>query len=96
MNLSLFTHESQNIQSKEALNRMAKAYRQSFSSIYPCMLDTGYVRIFQGEIRGWCADKGAASTERPTTILVGIDGQIFEAVGGSDQIGAKKWELWDD
>lgn len=81
---------------KGMLYEIAQAYRQYCSDIYPFMLDTGYIRIFRGEAYGWCADKGVASTERPQAILVGIDGQIFQAVGGNDQIGAKKWEIWGD
>ncbi|HDL5745978.1 TPA: hypothetical protein PXF57_002518, partial [Mannheimia haemolytica] len=51
-----------------------------------------YVRIYQGEAYGWCAEKGEANTECPEALLVSLTGDIFEAVGGDKLKGAKKWQ----
>lgn len=71
---------------------IAQKYRQDHKETYPFMLERGYVRIFDGKAYGWCADMGEANTERPTALLVGLDNSVFEAVGGNDKTGAKKWE----
>ncbi|HHW7520749.1 hypothetical protein [Mannheimia haemolytica] len=75
---------------QEFLN-IAHEYRQRYKDTYPRMLNCGYVRIFQGEAYGWCAEKGEANTECPGALLVSITGKIFEAIGGDNMKGAKKW-----
>ncbi|MES1135574.1 hypothetical protein [Mannheimia haemolytica] len=52
-----------------------------------------YVRIYQGEAYGWCAEKGEANTECPEALLVSLTGDIFEAVGGDKLKGAKNGSL---
>ncbi len=75
----------------EKIIQIANQYRQDNKETYPFMLETGYVRLFDNKPYGWCADMGEASTERPTALLVGLDNSVFEAVGGNDKTGAKKW-----
>lgn len=72
---------------------IAQAYRRRYKDTHPRMLNCGYVRIFQGEAYGWCAEKVEAKTECPGALLVSLTGEIFEAVGGDNQKGAKKWQL---
>lgn len=75
----------------EQILSIAQEYRQSNKDSHPFILERGYVRIFQGKAYGWCAEKGEANTERPTALIVSLSGEIFEATGGNDSNGAKKW-----
>ncbi|MGR3807799.1 hypothetical protein SAMN05660772_02045 [Pasteurella testudinis DSM 23072] len=75
------------------LRMLAYEYRVTYADLHPIMLEKGYIRIYQGKAYGWCAEMCEAHTERPFTLLVGINGEIYEATGGSDQKGAKTWQL---
>lgn len=76
---------------KEELIKIAKQYREDHKIDFPYMLENGYVRIFDGKPYGWCAEMGVAKTERPNAFIVGIQGDVFKAIGGNDLDGAKEW-----
>lgn len=76
----------------QELLTIAKEYRESYRDTHPRMLECGYVRIFQGEAHGWCAEKVEANTERPGMLLVSLSGEMLEAVGGDSLKGARKWK----
>ncbi|MEN2894583.1 hypothetical protein DGCBELOO_02002 [Mannheimia haemolytica] len=76
----------------QQLLAIAQEYRERYQDNHPCMLSSGYVRIYQGEAYGWYAEKGEANTECPEALLVSLTGDIFEAVGGDKLKGAKKWQ----
>ncbi|HDL1114034.1 MULTISPECIES: hypothetical protein [Pasteurellaceae] len=79
----------------EQILSIAQEYRQSNKNTYPFMLEHGYIRIFQGKAYGWCAEKGEAKTERPTALIVSLSGEVFEATGGNDINGAKRWKKYN-
>ncbi|GAB1659918.1 hypothetical protein [Mannheimia haemolytica] len=54
----------------QQLLAIAQEYRERYQDNHPCMLSSGYVRIYQGEAYGWCAEKGEANTECPEALLV--------------------------
>ena len=52
----------------------------------------GYVMIFEGKVTGWALEPDP-TTFVPGLYAVPIEGAIRRAIGGTDQSGAKQWEI---
>lgn len=46
----------------------------------------------EGMATSWCAMMPDPGRWRPGTVAVGPKGEVFEAVGGDDDAGARSWE----
>lgn len=66
---------------------VATRYRQQ----HPEHAGAGYVRVWNNQAYGWCVKRGSATTERPGALAVDAAGRVWEAIGGSDQDGAREW-----
>ena len=52
----------------------------------------GYVMIFEGKVTGWALEPDP-TTFVPGVYVVPIEGAIRRTIGGTDQTGAKQWEI---
>lgn len=57
----------------------------------PEHVNSGIVLIWDGKAFGWKNCLRDPQAERPETIAVDVDGNIFIAKGGNDYDGAKCW-----
>ena len=59
----------------------------------PEMATSGYVRVWQGKVYGWCADPfNDPATEPVGALAVDVYGRIWRAYAGDTANGATAWE----
>ena len=59
----------------------------------PEMATSGYVRVWQGKVYGWCADPfNDPATEPQGALVVDVHGRVWRAYGDDCANGATAWE----
>jgi hypothetical protein len=75
--------------------RRAADYRKFRVDPHRPKIDTppGYVEIWRGKPCGWFAvlDDETAHRRKPGCLAVGVDGCVYQTVGGNDNDGAAEW-----
>ena len=70
----------------EQLEKQAAEFRQQ-NNLSP----DGYVLFHEGEPCGWVKTLDHPQGWVPSCIALSADGEVFVAVGGNDQDGAREW-----
>lgn len=68
------------------LKKIADKYRGQWTDDNKQRANSGYVVISEGKAVGW-----KSTVSEPQTLLIGISGDVWQALGGNEQDGATEW-----